>query len=112
MLPSGAYLKRLNDTVQSDTQYYAVASQFVPSYPGLFKRFGSLVGGKFIAGIFNEDNDGVVPTLGCYEGVTRALAFPIPPERRLVFGPADQIHHCNFFGNQQLTEKLLEWLAN
>jgi hypothetical protein len=28
-----------------------------------------------------------------------------------VFGAADQIHHCNFFGNQQLADKLLVLLC-
>jgi hypothetical protein len=110
MLPQGAYLSRLNTSTRPYTQYYAVASNFVPTGPGLLARFGSFVAGRFIASVFGEDNDGVVPTRGSYESALTATAFPIPTASRLVLDPEDQVHHCNYFSNGKVTTRIVEWL--
>lgn len=111
MLPGGKYVKRLNGRSRCDTEYYAVASNFVPSASGLLARMGTFVAGKFLSSVFGEDNDGVVPMRGCYDGIPRVPAFPIPTERRLLFRPEDQVHHCNYFRNPELTKRLLRWLS-
>jgi hypothetical protein len=111
MFPGGDYLGRLNASPRHHTEYFAAAANFVPTAPGLLARLGSFVAGRFIASVFGEDNDGVVPTRGCYESALGAPAFPIPRKSRLLFGPDDGVHHCNFFGNERLNERLLEWLT-
>jgi pimeloyl-ACP methyl ester carboxylesterase len=112
MYPQGEYLRRLNSSPAHDTQYYALAANFIPSAPGLLSRFGKRVADKFIDGVFGEDNDGVVPTLGSYECEPDSPGFPVLPERRIVFEKDDQIHHCNFFQSERLNGQIIEWLSN
>ncbi|MBV8318633.1 MAG: hypothetical protein JOZ53_27155, partial [Planctomycetaceae bacterium] len=111
MLPGGDYLRRINIRSNHSTEYYAVASEFVPSSPGLLARFGSLVAGHFLYSIFGEQNDGVVPTRGCYESGPGASTFAIPTDHQLIFRGGDQVHHCNYFEKEGLHDKLLDWLT-
>ena len=110
MLPGGAYLQRLNVKATFDTQYYAAAANFVPTAPGLIGRLGGMLAGRVIASVFEHDNDGVVPTEGCYGNELSLAAFPVPVERRLVLGKDDHVHHCNYFGNQRVVEAMMAWL--
>jgi hypothetical protein len=110
MLPSGEYLQRFHSGPSHDVRYYAAAAHFVPSSKGPLARFTATVGGRFLDSIFHEESDGVVPTRGCYEAPPGVSAFPVPPERRLVFGEADHVHHCNYFANDRLGRRLLDWL--
>jgi hypothetical protein len=110
MLPSGDYLRRYHSSPGRSARYYAAAAHYVPTSPGPLARFTAAVGGRFLDSIFNEESDGVVPTRGCYEAAPGISAFPVPPGRRLVFGAADHVHHCNFFANERLGRELLDWL--
>jgi hypothetical protein len=109
MHPQGDYLRRLNSSPPHQTQYYAITANFTPTVPALLPRFGRLVADKFIDSIFGEENDGVVPTRGSYECSAGASGFPVPPERRALFEGKDQVHHCNYFANERLSQQLVTW---
>ena len=111
MYPGGDYLRRVNAAPDGGTRYYAVAANFRPAAPGLLARFTRRVAESVIDNVFGEDNDGVVPTLGVYEGERGAASFPIPADRRLTFGEADGVHHCNYFGEPRVEQQLIRWLA-
>lgn len=111
MLPTGDYLKGLNVSARSDTKYYAAAADFVPHGEDLLGRFGAFLKGGFLSNLFGEENDGVVPTRGCYDGIPQTASFPVPAERLLRFGPDDNVHHCNFFGDNRLADHLVKWFT-
>jgi hypothetical protein len=111
MLPDGAYLTGLNVRSKYDTKYYAAAADFEPRGEGVLERYWAFLKDGFLFSIFNEQNDGVVPTRGCYDGVPQPDSFPVPAERLLLFGPGDDVHHCNYFGNIRLADHLVRWLT-
>jgi hypothetical protein len=111
MLPEGAYLTGLNINSGYDTKYYAAAADFVPRGEGMLEKYRAFLKGGFLFRIFGEQNDGVVPTRGCYDGVPQPDSFPVPAERLLLFGPDDHVHHCNFFGATRLAGHLVKWLT-
>ncbi|MFN0086488.1 MAG: esterase/lipase family protein, partial [Blastocatellia bacterium] len=112
MLPTGDYLKGLNIDSRYQTKYYAAAADFKPQGAGLAGRFAAFVKGGFFFSIFGEENDGVVPTRGCYDGVPQLGSFPVPAERRLMFGPEDNVHHCNIVAHPELSNHLIKWLLS
>jgi hypothetical protein len=112
MDPESEYMRRLNTSPPvADAKYYAAAADFTPKAEGLLARFKRKVVDSLIDGIFEEGNDGVVPTCGSYECGPNSPGFLIPPERRIIFEKDDQIHHCNFFTSEKLNRQIVEWLA-
>ena len=111
MYPKGDYLKRLNASQPTQTEYYVIASDFTPTsealLTGLFKRAAN----KLVDGIFGEENDGIVPTRGSYESEQSTPGFPVHDTHRVVFGKDDQVHHCNYFGQERTSRQILEWVA-
>lgn len=112
MLPKGPYLSQLNPGVAGHTRYHAIAANFTPADPNLLARFTKSVGNALLDRIFNEDNDGVVPTGGAFELGVPGGAFPIPRERRLLLEKDAQVHHCNFFANPAVNRQIANWLTS
>jgi hypothetical protein len=111
MYPSGDMLQRLNTSPMHASEYYALASDFKPTAQSFLAGFGWKVAGAAVDGIFGEANDGVVPTMGSYDLASKVSGFPIREANRVVFGHADQIHHCNYFGSAAANQHLLAWLG-
>ena len=95
MLPKGPYLSSLNPSTERDTRYYAIAVDFKPK--DLLARFAKSIGNGVLETIFDQENDGVVPTRGAFELKIAGGGFPVPKEQRLVLGPDAQVHHLIFF---------------
>ncbi|HSE63576.1 MAG TPA: hypothetical protein VLG15_08185 [Thermoanaerobaculia bacterium] len=107
MLPGGDFLTSLNQGPKDAKKYYALASNFEPTHPGL-KAFAQ---NRLIDAIFQKaDNDLVVPTAGVYEK-NGSDFFPIPAARRLVFSGLAGIPHSGFFANEAARRKILGWLS-
>jgi len=104
MNPQGKFISTLNQGPSGTTRYYALAANFEPTVPG-FKTFAA---DRITDKIFHQDNDLVVPTGGVY-GENGRGGFPI--EEKLVFPPTSGIGHTNFFGQPDVHEKILTWLA-
>ncbi|HYF63930.1 MAG TPA: hypothetical protein VD886_14005, partial [Herpetosiphonaceae bacterium] len=112
MLPDGEYLRGLNASPPSTTRYHALVADYQPNDPGWLNRFCKRVQDKLIDGLFEEANDGVVPTSGGY-GVTRdGSGWQIPPEQRRAFATADGVSHSTFFAHPTVNEALLRWLTS
>jgi hypothetical protein len=112
MLPNGPYLSALNPGTAGKTRYHAIAANFTPNDPNLLVRFAKSVGNNIVDKIFEQDNDGVVPTRGAFELATAGGAFPIPSKQRLVLDKKDQVHHLNFFSKPAVNKKIAEWLTS
>ena len=111
MLPGGDYLKSLNAAPKSNTTYYAMAAQYMPTDERALARFAKRLMMKALGGIFKEDSDLVVPTRGCYEMTPSVPGFSIPQDRHTVYDLETEINHLNFFQNQNVNKRLHDWLC-
>jgi hypothetical protein len=112
MLPKGPYLSSLNPGPARETRYHAIAANFEPNDPNLLARFAKSVGTGILEKIFDQENDGVVPTRGAYELGTAGGRFPVPEKQRLVLGPNAQVNHVNFFSKGEVNRKIADWLMS
>jgi hypothetical protein len=103
MLPQGKFLAGLNTGQRSATNYFALASDYAPSNPGLEAWAKS----RLLNVIFKADNDTVVPTAGVYDQ-NGNQSFPIT--NRWVFAPSDHVSHSQYFANAVARDKMAEWL--
>jgi hypothetical protein len=103
MRPGGEFARWLNVGPKGETRYYALASNFTPSEPGLRQ----LVMDRLMDRVFKAGNDLVVPTEGVFSD-NGSRYFPI--EQRFVFQGSDGIAHTGFFANRGVREKIMEWL--
>ena len=87
-----------------DTRYFALASNFTPSEPGLKQ----LAMDRLMDRVFKAGNDLVVPTEGVFAD-NGSKYFPI--EQRFVFQGSDGIAHTGFFANRGARDKIMEWLS-
>jgi pimeloyl-ACP methyl ester carboxylesterase len=105
-LPDGTFLRGLNTGPKDMKQYFALASNFEPTDPGL-KAFAQ---NRLMDAIFNRaDNDLVVPTAGVYE-MNGSDFFPIAD--REVFPAAAGIPHTGFFADASARARILGWLKD
>jgi hypothetical protein len=111
MYPPSDYLQDLNTLPNHDTQYYAIGADFKPIGSRLLSRFGWSVAAAAIDGVFEEANDGVVPTSGSYELQSTVTGFPIPSEQRVLFRQQEGIHHCNYFSAKRVNQQIVNWLS-
>lgn len=103
------YLKKLAPrTYLNPNGLYAIASNYSPRQPEIVKQLAAKAADLVIDGFFEQANDMVVPTSGCSEGSTAAAGFPIVASRLKVLG--GPIHHCNYFQQPEVHQKLSEWL--
>ncbi len=103
MLPKGKFLAGLNTGQRSATNYFALASDYAPSDPGLEAWAKS----RLLNVIFKADNDTVVPTAGVYDQ-NGNQSFPIT--NRWVFAQSDHVSHSQYFANAVARDKIAEWL--
>ena len=105
MRPGGDFGKLLNSGSRvGDTRYFALASNFTPSQPGLRE----LAANRLMDKVFGGANDLVVPTGGVF-GENGSGFFPI--EDKLVFDGSDGVSHTGFFADQRARQKMMEWLT-
>jgi len=112
MLPKGPYLSSLNPGTARETRYHAIAADFKPQDKNLLARFAKSIGNGVLERIFDQENDGVVPTRGAYELATAGGGFPVPKNQRLVLGPDAQVNHVNFFSKPEVNRKIADWLMS
>jgi pimeloyl-ACP methyl ester carboxylesterase len=106
MRPEGPFLKDwLNDGGDPGADYFALASNYEPTQPGLraFAR-DALMDRVFGA----AENDLVVPTAGVH-AANGSRRFPIAQVE--LFGAADGIQHSGFFASQRVSERIRAWLT-
>jgi hypothetical protein len=104
MAPAGPFLSQLNTSPVGADRYYALASDYTPTDPGL-KAWAA---NRLLDRIFqNAANDLVVPTLGVYDK-NGCGYFPI--SEKLLYGQADGISHTTYFGEPRTQERILQWL--
>ncbi len=117
MRPEGEFGKWVNEgTGLVDSRYFALASDFAASEPGL-KNF---VFDKVMDRIFQDaGNDLVVPTTGVFdrrmkprdaEDSGEPAMFPI--EERYVFEGINALAHSAYFADPLAREKIAGWLAS
>jgi hypothetical protein len=105
MVPTGGFLAQLNTSPVGADRYYALASDYTPTDPGL-KAWAA---NRLLDRVFQKaGNDLVVPTLGVYDK-NGCGYFPIA--EKLVFGQGDGISHTTYFGEPRTQERILEWLG-
>jgi hypothetical protein len=106
MLPGGQFLRDwLNRGAQGTELYYAIASNYEPTQPGL----AAWAKDRLMDRVFDHaQNDLVVPTLGVYEENGSDL-FPIAD--RLVFPPESGIQHGGYFPDPATQEQIRGWLG-
>jgi hypothetical protein len=106
MVPAGGFLTQLNTSPVGADKYFALASDYTPTDPGL-KAWAA---NRLLDRIFQKaENDLVVPTLGVYDK-NGCGYFPIA--EKLVYGQGDGISHTTYFGEPRTQERILEWLGN
>jgi hypothetical protein len=104
MRPGGDFAKWLNAGPRGDTRYFALASNFTPSEPGLRR----LALDRLMDRVFKTGNDLVVPTEGVFAD-NGSKYFPI--EQRFVFQGSDGVAHTGFFAHRGARDKIMEWLS-
>lgn len=105
MQPGGDFAQSLNAGARAgDTRYFALASNYTPTQPGL----RDFVINRLMDKVFGSGNDLVVPTNGVFAENGSGF-FPI--EDKHVFDGTDGIAHTEFFANRQAQAKMMEWLS-
>jgi pimeloyl-ACP methyl ester carboxylesterase len=102
MDPAGEYLAGLGKRALHSREWFTVSADFKPDRaadPLMVKRLADKVVDRF----FEEANDMVVPTEGCH------LPGPAVKDSLRLQGGA--VHHCNYFVDLGVHEKLDSWLA-
>ena len=104
MTPKSPFLAQyLNQGPPGDQQYFALASNYEPSDPGL-----ATFRDRIMDWVFERaENDLVVPEAGVYSENGSGM-FPI--EDRHLFAGADAIPHTRFFADEVARRKISEWL--
>ena len=107
MNPEGEYIKNvLNAGGKTNTDYYAIASNFEPNK----KKWKPWAKDRLMDKIFDEANDLVVPTVGVY-AENKDPMFPISENQRLELGDSAGVHHGSFFSNGDVVNHLHQWLT-
>ena len=105
MVPNGGFLTQLNTSPVGIDKYFALASDYTPTDPGL-KAWAA---NRLLDRVFQKAaNDLVVPMLGVYDK-NGCGYFPIAD--KLVYGQGDGISHTTYFGEPRTQEKILGWLG-
>lgn len=105
MLPDGDFLRRLNVAADlGGTRYFAVASDVVPTDPGL-RHF---VRSRALTALLKGGNDLVVPSAGTF-AANGASLFPVA-QPLLLQGDA-AVSHTKYFADARVRRQVLAWLA-
>jgi pimeloyl-ACP methyl ester carboxylesterase len=104
--PDEEYLKGLNGRAAVAAKLRAIAADFEPPEDS---EFGTVVKDAGVDILFGSaENDLVVPTRGCWD--VTAAGFPIGDVDRLLLPPSAAINHNAYFGQDDVRQRLLEWL--
>ncbi|MGA7500987.1 MAG: hypothetical protein WBX00_30010 [Isosphaeraceae bacterium] len=107
MLPTGRFLREWLNVGTVPARYFALASNYRPSNPGLL----SWASDRLFSKIFlKAENDLVVPTASVYDR-NGSAPFPIADARRLVFSPEDGVTHGGYFAHERARKAILDWLT-
>ncbi len=104
MLPTGEFLRSLNQGGPGDARYFALASNYEPRDSG-WKDYAV---DHLMDKIFKQANDLVVPTAGVF-AANGSGRFPI--QARHVFSQDDAVAHTTFFEQATTRAKMIEWLT-
>ena len=111
MRPEGAFLRELNQSSTSQTEYFAVAADYTPTDQGLKALIAGRIADAVLDRVFEKTaNDLVVPEPGVY-GPNGAAGFPISGARLLQVAAPAGIMHTALFGHPPAVAKLTEWLS-
>lgn len=110
MLPGGDYLKRLNSTEKSNTTYYAIGADYTPQSTEFANKLILLGVSKLVEKLFGEKTDLVVPTAGCFATGADNGGFPIPKDRQKCYDFDANVHHVNFFDDDNVNKQIYQWL--
>lgn len=109
MNPNGAFLRQLNTPGAQRSEYFAIASNYEPTDPGLRALLSGGIDGVVDRIFENAENDLVVPENGVYAGNTSA-GFPIAGDGLLRIPAAAGVTHTGMFGHPKVTDRLTTWL--
>jgi hypothetical protein len=104
MLPGGDFMRWINTAGAGDARYFAVASDVVPTDPGL-RHF---VRSRALAALLKGGNDLVVPSEGTF-AANGAPRFPVA-DPLLLRGEA-AVSHTKYFADAGVRRQVLAWLA-
>ena len=108
MRPGGDFLTRLSGGPDVEAEYFALASDFEPSRPGL-KGLVQGAQDSFLDFVFrDEGNDLVVPTRGVWSGLADGNA--IAEGNRVEFDRGRGVTHCTYWPERETADQLLAWL--
>ena len=102
MEPDGDYLTGLRHRTLSAQCWFTVGADYQPS-TSLSSRFLQKAADKLVDGFFGAANDLVVPSGGCH------LPGPAVTDSLRIEGAV--VHHCNYFSQPQVHERLTAWLT-
>lgn len=105
MNPAGEGLTAFNDSPGSSAAYRVVAAEFEPPAGSSLGRIARDAGTDLVFG--RLANDLVVPTQGSWD-LPSTSGFPVA--ERLVLSATLGVDHATFFGREDVTGRLLEWL--
>jgi hypothetical protein len=108
MRPGGDFLGRLARGPDVEAEYFALASDFEPTRPGL-KGLVQGAQDSFLDFVFrDEGNDLVVPTRGVSGGFAAGNA--IAEDHRVEFDRGRGVTHCTYWPERETADQLLAWL--
>jgi hypothetical protein len=109
---NGDYLAGLaTRKIASAGGMFAVAADYAPNHPEVLRQLISSAADAAVNSFFEQANDLVVPTLGCSQGATAAIGFPIDGARVMPL-KGGTTHHLNMFANADIRRQLGTWLQN
>ena len=104
--PSSDFIGKINALPPiPNTHYYALAADFNPTQHGLkkiLKRWWDRAADR----IFDEENDGIVPTKGIHTTGAQSAGFPI----KEYYAKTGNTHHLSYFSNKDMREHARDWL--
>lgn len=107
MLPSGDFLKELHGLPSSSTDYYGIGAHFHVDLKLQVAEFMKWTGVKALDALMKEASDCVVPTAGTLRLNANST---LQTERTLpIDGPT--IYHTNYFSDESVGKKIVEWLC-
>jgi hypothetical protein len=104
MVPTGAFLKRLNVAATGTASYRAIVSDFEPKNPGLRAWLNDASRDWIFK---NQPNDMMV-TIESMTGRNGSTRFPVTDLQK--FLQKDAIEHAHYFPEKATSQALLDWL--
>ncbi len=101
--PRSDFLTTLNQSSPDISGHHAIVSNYEPK-----GNFAAYIADDQVDKVFDQaDNDIVVPT----DGVSKIGSGQLPDGRILRLDASKAVWHGDFFGNDDVTQAMLEWLS-